>query len=111
MTRSSPPATSARRPASGSLSEFCEQCGVQLPPDVRVVVETPVSTNNLLIEQVQMGIMGGSGLYDMAEVTDRGHVTFASPLGDPSGPYVSGSLRGSRVACLDRDGAGPPLSP
>ena len=63
------------------------------------------------MEQVQIGIIGGSGLYDMAEVTDRSEVTLRTPFGDPSGPFVLGTLRGKRVAFLARHGAGHVLSP
>ncbi len=63
------------------------------------------------MENVQIGIIGGSGLYDMAEVTDRSEVTLQTPFGDPSGPYVIGTLRGKRVAFLARHGAGHRLSP
>ena len=44
------------------------------------------------MEQVKIGIIGGSGLYDMAEVTDRKEVTLETPFGPPSGPYVLGTL-------------------
>jgi len=63
------------------------------------------------MEKVQIGIIGGSGLYDMAEVTDRKEVTLQTPFGEPSGPYVLGTLRGKRVAFLARHGAGHRLSP
>jgi 5'-methylthioadenosine phosphorylase len=63
------------------------------------------------MEQVQIGIIGGSGLYDMAEVTDRSEVTLRTPFGDPSGPYLLGTLRGRRVAFLARHGAGHRLLP
>jgi 5'-methylthioadenosine phosphorylase len=63
------------------------------------------------MEHVQIGIIGGSGLYDMADVTDRSEVTLQTPFGDPSGPYVLGTLRGKRVAFLARHGAGHRLSP
>ena len=63
------------------------------------------------MEQVQIGIIGGSGLYDMAEVTDRSEVTLQTPFGDPSGPYLLGTLRGRRVAFLARHGAGHRLLP
>lgn len=63
------------------------------------------------MEQIQIGIVGGSGLYDMAEVTDRSEVTLTTPFGDPSGPYLLGTLRGKRVAFLARHGAGHRLSP
>ncbi len=63
------------------------------------------------MEQVRIGIIGGSGLYDMAEVTDRREVTVSTPFGDPSGPYVIGTLRGKQVAFLSRHGAGHRISP
>ena len=63
------------------------------------------------MEQVRIGIIGGSGLYDMAAVTDRQEVCVATPFGDPSGPYVLGTLGGKRVAFLARHGAGHRLSP
>ncbi len=60
---------------------------------------------------VEIGIIGGSGLYDMAELTDREEVTLTTPFGEPSGPYVLGTLRGRRVAFLARHGAGHRLMP
>jgi 5'-methylthioadenosine phosphorylase len=63
------------------------------------------------MNKVQIGIIGGSGLYDMAEVTDREERILTTPFGDPSGPYVLGTLRGKRVAFLARHGAGHRLSP
>jgi len=53
------------------------------------------------MSDISIGIIGGSGLYDMAELTDREQRILATPFGDPSGPYVVGTLRGRRVA-LDR---------
>ncbi len=59
----------------------------------------------------QIGIIGGSGLYDMAELTDREEKTLTTPFGDPSGAYVIGTLRGRRVAFLARHGAGHRILP
>src|SRR5688572_22341726 len=47
----------------------------------------------------------------MAELTDRETRTVATPFGEPSGPYLLGTLRGTRVAFLARHGAGHRLSP
>ncbi|OLD21292.1 MAG: methylthioadenosine phosphorylase [Acidobacteria bacterium 13_1_40CM_3_65_5] len=58
-----------------------------------------------------IGIIGGSGLYDMAELTDRQEKTITTPFGDPSGPYVVGTLRGTRVAFLARHGVGHRILP
>jgi 5'-methylthioadenosine phosphorylase len=62
-------------------------------------------------EAISIGIIGGSGLYDMAELTDREERTVSTPFGDPSGPYVVGTLRGKRVAFLARHGEGHRLMP
>jgi 5'-methylthioadenosine phosphorylase len=59
----------------------------------------------------QIGIIGGSGLYDMAELTDREEVQISTPFGDPSGPYVLATLGGTRVAFLARHGAGHRIMP
>jgi 5'-methylthioadenosine phosphorylase len=60
---------------------------------------------------IQIGIIGGSGLYDMAELTDRDEKIIRTPFGDPSGPYVIGTLRGKRVAFLARHGVGHCIMP
>ena len=58
-----------------------------------------------------IGIIGGSGLYDMDELTDREERLLTTPFGDPSGPYVLATLRGHRVAFLARHGVGHRLMP
>ena len=63
------------------------------------------------MEQAQIGIVGGSGLYDMAAVTNRREVTLTTPFGEPSAPYVLGTLEGKRVAFLARHGIGHRISP
>jgi 5'-methylthioadenosine phosphorylase len=60
---------------------------------------------------MQIGIIGGSGLYDMAELTDREERRVETPFGEPSAPYVIGTLRGKRVAFLARHGIGHRLMP
>ncbi len=60
---------------------------------------------------VRIGIIGGSGLYDMDELTDREERVLSTPFGAPSGPYVLATLRGKRVAFLARHGAGHRLTP
>jgi 5'-methylthioadenosine phosphorylase len=58
-----------------------------------------------------IGIIGGSGLYDMAEITDREERSVQTPFGEPSAPFMIGTLRGKRVAFLARHGIGHRLSP
>ncbi len=60
---------------------------------------------------VRIGVIGGSGLYDMATLTAREEVAVSTPFGDPSAPLVVGSLAGQRVAFLARHGVGHRLLP
>ena len=62
-------------------------------------------------ERIPIGIIGGSGLYDMAQLTDRGEREIKTPFGAPSAPYVVGTLAGRRVAFLARHGAGHRILP
>jgi len=61
--------------------------------------------------KVRIGIIGGSGLYDMDELTDCEEREIDTPFGKPSAPYVLGSLRGHRVAFLARHGKGHSILP
>ena len=63
------------------------------------------------MQRAQIGIIGGSGLYDMPGVTDREEVKVTTPFGEPSAPYLLGTLRGKRVAFLARHGGGHRVSP
>ncbi|HXE79535.1 MAG TPA: S-methyl-5'-thioadenosine phosphorylase [Vicinamibacterales bacterium] len=58
-----------------------------------------------MTHDIEIGIIGGSGLYDLEELTDRREIRLTTPFGDPSGPYIVGTLRGRRVAFLARHGA------
>ena len=54
-----------------------------------------------------IGIIGGSGLYSMAGLTDTREVRVRTPFGDPSDAIVLGRLEGSKVAFLARHGEVP----
>jgi 5'-methylthioadenosine phosphorylase len=60
---------------------------------------------------ITIGIIGGSGLYDMAELTDREERHVRTPFGNPSSAYVLGTVRGKRVAFLARHGVGHRIMP
>ncbi|HET9527964.1 MAG TPA: S-methyl-5'-thioadenosine phosphorylase [Pyrinomonadaceae bacterium] len=60
---------------------------------------------------VQVGIIGGSGLYQMPELTDIEEVKVNTPFGDPSDAFIIGTLEGQRVAFLPRHGRGHRLTP
>ena len=56
-------------------------------------------------------MIGGSGLYEMDTLTDREEVRVTTPFGDPSAPYIVGTLNDRRVAFLARHGHGHRLMP
>jgi 5'-methylthioadenosine phosphorylase len=64
-----------------------------------------------LLQQAEIGIMGGSGLYSMPGLTDIREVTVQTPFGEPSDAYVLGTLEGRKVAFLARHGRGHRILP
>jgi 5'-methylthioadenosine phosphorylase len=72
---------------------------------------SPASAVKRPIDNPRIGIIGGSGLYDMAELTDRESRVVNTPFGSPSGPYILATLRGRRVAFLARHGDGHTHTP
>ena len=61
--------------------------------------------------RARIGVIGGSGLYDMTDLADREEVVVSTPFGEPSAPFVVGSLAGRRVAFLARHGIGHRILP
>jgi 5'-methylthioadenosine phosphorylase len=59
----------------------------------------------------EIGIIGGSGLYEMDGVTGAREVAVETPFGPPSDRLVLGTLEGRKVAFLPRHGRGHRLSP
>ena len=58
-----------------------------------------------------LGIIGGSGLYDLPGLEDRETVVLETPFGKPSDALVTGKLHGVRMAFLPRHGRGHRLLP
>jgi 5'-methylthioadenosine phosphorylase len=63
------------------------------------------------MEQVQIGIIGGSGLYQMSEFTNTREIEIDTPFGKPSDAFIIGELNGVTVAFLPRHGRGHKLTP
>ncbi|MGI8567281.1 MAG: S-methyl-5'-thioadenosine phosphorylase [Pyrinomonadaceae bacterium] len=59
----------------------------------------------------KIGIIGGSGLYQMPELMDVEEVRVETPFGDPSDAFIVGTLEEERVAFLPRHGRGHRFSP
>jgi 5'-methylthioadenosine phosphorylase len=63
------------------------------------------------MEQAQIGIIGGSGLYQMEGLGEVREVSVETPFGMPSDNLILGTLEGARVAFLARHGRGHRLTP
>ena len=61
--------------------------------------------------EATIGIIGGSGLYDMEALLNREEVHVDTPFGSPSDAITVGTLEGRRVAFLPRHGKGHRISP
>ena len=60
---------------------------------------------------IDIGIIGGSGLYQMQALTEVEEITINTPFGLPSDVIITGLLNGTRVAFLARHGRGHHLLP
>ena len=58
-----------------------------------------------------IGIIGGSGLYEMEGLTDVKEVKIKTPFGDPSDKFILGTLSGRRLVFLPRHGKGHRILP
>ena len=61
--------------------------------------------------QPVIGVIGGSGLYEIEGLTDVREVKLETPFGDPSDTYVTGFLGGAKMVFLPRHGRGHRLLP
>ncbi|HEY6120716.1 MAG TPA: hypothetical protein VIV66_12220, partial [Pyrinomonadaceae bacterium] len=63
------------------------------------------------MDTAKIGILGGSGLYQMAELKDVAEVELDTPFGRPSDAFILGTLGDERVAFLPRHGRGHRFTP
>ena len=61
--------------------------------------------------RARVGLVGGSGVYDLSAIEGLDEVRLETPFGRPSDAYFTGTLGGNRVAFLSRHGRGHRLSP
>jgi 5'-methylthioadenosine phosphorylase len=66
---------------------------------------------SVLEKRAGIGIIGGSGLYAMPGFEAHEEVRLTTPFGDPSDPYIVGTLEGREVAFLARHGRGHRILP
>jgi len=63
------------------------------------------------MKKAKIGILGGSGLYQMPELTDVEEVEIETPFGRPSDAFIIGTLEDQRVAFLPRHARGHRFTP
>ena len=63
------------------------------------------------MDQMTIGVIGGSGLYEIEGLTDIVEVRLETPFGDPSDVYITGMLEGVKMVFLPRHGRGHRLLP
>jgi 5'-methylthioadenosine phosphorylase len=63
------------------------------------------------LSQAEIGIIGGSGLYNIPGLSDVKEVKVSTPFGDPSDAFILGTLEGRNVAFLARHGRGHRILP
>jgi len=73
--------------------------------------KTAASKRGRSADPPRIGIIGGSGLYNMAGLENARGVRVKTPFGDPSDTLVVGTLEGRRVAFLARHARGHRLLP
>lgn len=64
-----------------------------------------------MADEGRIGVLGGSGLYEMDGLRVLDEVTVSTPFGDPSDSYLLGELDGHPVAFLPRHGKGHRFTP
>jgi 5'-methylthioadenosine phosphorylase len=64
-----------------------------------------------MASEIKIGIIGGSGLYEMEGLSEVDEVRVDTPFGAPSDAFRTGVLEGKRVAFLARHGRGHTISP
>ncbi|MCF6265651.1 MAG: S-methyl-5'-thioadenosine phosphorylase [Desulfuromusa sp.] len=63
------------------------------------------------MNQPIIGVIGGSGLYEIEGLTDVKEVRLETPFGDPSDAYITGTLGDAQMVFLPRHGRGHRLLP
>lgn len=63
------------------------------------------------MSQMTIGVIGGSGLYEIEGLTDIEEVRLDTPFGEPSDLYITGLLEGVKMVFLPRHGRGHRLLP
>ncbi len=97
--------------AAGSARHDTGLLRVREPAVLCIIVGLHTILQENPLQEAEIGIIGGSGLYSMPGLTEAREVPVITPFGAPSDAYVVGTLAGRKVAFLARHGRGHRLMP
>jgi len=63
------------------------------------------------MDKIELGIIGGSGLYDIEGIKNLRAKTVTTPFGQPSDKFMVGDLNGKKIAFLPRHARGHRITP
>jgi len=63
------------------------------------------------MSEKSVGVIGGSGLYEMEGLKEVQSISLKTPFGDPSDAYIVGRIEGVKIAFLPRHGKGHRIAP
>jgi 5'-methylthioadenosine phosphorylase len=64
-----------------------------------------------MTQNIRIGVIGGSGVYDLPGLQSVEEINIQTPFGEPSAKYTVGTIHGQRVAFLARHGHGHRINP
>jgi len=70
-----------------------------------------IKKGGCLMPQARIGVIGGTGLYNIEELSDIEEINIDTPFGKPSDSIITGKLEGIGIAFLPRHGKGHRISP
>src|SRR3989337_357335 len=78
---------------------------------IKILGTVRMAKRSVKPEKISIGVIGGSGLYEMEGLTQVTTVRVATPFGKPSDVFIVGVLHGRRTAFLPRHGRGHRIMP
>jgi 5'-methylthioadenosine phosphorylase len=84
------------------------------PLPLRTTIDARIEKTRVagrMSEQVVLGVIGGSGLYEIEGFEGIEEVELSTPFGEPSDAFITGTFGDLRVAFLPRHGRGHRLTP
>lgn len=63
------------------------------------------------MNKIEIGIIGGSGIYEIDDLADVSSIKITTPFGSPSDELITGTLNGKKIVFIARHGRNHSISP